>query len=79
VHELDRNQPNTTRELLDIATRHASGIEASGAAFILGNGKMAADGSQATPSKATIKSTKKGAKGGMMGRKEASLVGHNHC
>jgi hypothetical protein len=30
VHELSREQPKTTKELLDIATRHASGEEAVG-------------------------------------------------
>jgi hypothetical protein len=34
VHELSHDQPNTTRELLDIATRHASGEEVVGDAFI---------------------------------------------
>jgi hypothetical protein len=35
VHELGRRQPSTTKELLDIATRHASGEEVVRAAFIL--------------------------------------------
>jgi hypothetical protein len=43
VHELDRGHPNTTKEMLDIATRQAFGEEAVGADFILGNGKMVAD------------------------------------
>jgi hypothetical protein len=33
-HELDRDQPKTTKELLHITTRHASGEEAVGAVFI---------------------------------------------
>jgi hypothetical protein len=37
VHELGREWPKTTKELLDIATRHASVEEAVGAAFVLGN------------------------------------------
>jgi hypothetical protein len=39
VHELSLDQPNTTKELLDIATRHASGEEAVGAILVLENGK----------------------------------------
>jgi hypothetical protein len=69
VHELRCDQPNTTKELLDIATRHTASEEAVGAAFILGDGKAAAGGSRATPSKATIKGARKGAKGGKKGQK----------
>jgi hypothetical protein len=39
VHELDHDQPKTTKELLDIATHHAFGEEAIGAVFIQGNGE----------------------------------------
>jgi hypothetical protein len=35
VHELSREQPKTIKELLDIATRHASDEEAVGAPFTL--------------------------------------------
>jgi hypothetical protein len=45
VHELSRDQPNTMKELLGIATRHAFGKEAVGAAFALGNGKTIPSGS----------------------------------
>jgi hypothetical protein len=38
VHVLIRDQPKTTKELLDIATRHASVEEAVGAAFVLALG-----------------------------------------
>jgi hypothetical protein len=69
VHELDREQSKTTKELLDIATRHAFGEEAVGAAFILGNAKAAVSGGWATPSKDTAKGVKKGAKGGKKGQK----------
>jgi hypothetical protein len=34
VHELGHEQPKTRKELLDIATRHASGEELVGAVFI---------------------------------------------
>jgi hypothetical protein len=34
VHELGRNQPKTMKELLDFATRHASGEVAVGAFFV---------------------------------------------
>jgi hypothetical protein len=63
VHELGRDQPNATKELLAIATQHASGEEAIEAVFVLGNVKMVPDGSRATPSKATDKGIKKGVKG----------------
>jgi hypothetical protein len=39
VHELGHDQPKTTKELLDITTQHASGEEAVGATFVLGNTK----------------------------------------
>jgi hypothetical protein len=41
VHELRHEQPKTTKEILDIATRHASSEEVVGAAFVLGNVKVA--------------------------------------
>jgi hypothetical protein len=59
VDELGREQPKTTKELLATATRHASSKEAVGAAFILGNAGAAANGGRATPTKATIKGTRK--------------------
>jgi hypothetical protein len=43
VHELDRDKPNTTKELLDIATRHASGEEIVGVIFVLGDRKTVPD------------------------------------
>jgi hypothetical protein len=54
----------TTKELLNIATRHASGEEAVGAAFVLGNTGVAANGGRAALTRATIKGARKGAKGG---------------
>jgi hypothetical protein len=68
-HELDCEQPYTTKELLDIATQHASGEEAVRLTFVLGNVKAATSGSRAAPSKATIKGAKKGAKGSKKGQK----------
>jgi hypothetical protein len=53
VHELGREQPKTTKELIDIATRHTSSEEAVGAAFVLGNTKAVA-----------VKGTRKGGKKG---------------
>jgi hypothetical protein len=44
IHELSREQPKATNELLDIATQHTSGKEAVGAAFTLGNAGTAAGG-----------------------------------
>jgi hypothetical protein len=69
VHELSREPSKTTKELLDIATRHASSEEAVRATFILGNTKAAASGGRAAPSKATTKSVRKGAKGDKKGQK----------
>jgi hypothetical protein len=60
VNELGQEHPKTTKELLDITTRHASGEEAVGTTFILGNAKAAVSGGWAAPSKATIKETRKG-------------------
>jgi hypothetical protein len=39
VHELSRDQPKTTKELLHMSTLHATIEEAVGAVFIQGNGK----------------------------------------
>jgi hypothetical protein len=39
VHELRCEQPKTTKVLLDVATQHASGEEAVGATFVLGNAR----------------------------------------
>jgi hypothetical protein len=69
IHELGREQLKTTMELLDITTRHASGKEAVGAAFILGNAGTASSSDRAAPNKATIKRARKGAKDGKKGRK----------
>jgi hypothetical protein len=44
LHELGREQPKTTKKLLNIATSHASGEEAVGPSFILGNTGAAANG-----------------------------------
>jgi hypothetical protein len=64
VHVLDREQLKTTKDLLEIATQHASSEETVGAAFVLGNAKASASGGQVAPSTATTKGVKKGAKGG---------------
>jgi hypothetical protein len=64
VHVLGREQSKIMNEVLNIATRHASGEKAVGAAFILGNAGMAAYEGRAAPTNATIKSARKGAKGG---------------
>jgi hypothetical protein len=69
VYELGREQQKTTKELLDIATRHAYSEEAVGATFILGNAKAATNDGRTTPSKATIKGARKGAKGSKKGQK----------
>jgi hypothetical protein len=69
VHELGRKSPKTTKDMLDIATQHTSGEEAVGAAFILAYTGTAASGGRAAPTKATVKSYRKGAKGGKKGQK----------
>jgi hypothetical protein len=69
VHELNREQLKTTKELLDITARHASGEEAVGATFILGNTGMTTNDDQAAPTKTTIKGVRKGPKGGKKGPK----------
>jgi hypothetical protein len=43
LHKLGRKRPRTTKELLDIATSHASGEEAVGAIFYLAQGKAKQD------------------------------------
>jgi hypothetical protein len=70
VHELGREQPKITMELLDIVTRHASGKEAVKGAFILGNAGVATNGSRAIPTKATVIGARKGAKGSKKGQKQ---------
>jgi hypothetical protein len=67
MDELGHDQPKITKELLDIATQHASSEEAFGATFIRHNVKVAASGSQAAPSNATGKRDKKGTKGARKG------------
>jgi hypothetical protein len=68
VYELGHEQQKTTKELLGIATRHASGEEEVGAAFILGNVKAATSDGRTTPSKATINGARKGTKGSKKGQ-----------
>jgi hypothetical protein len=69
LHELSRDQPKTMKELLNIATRHASGEEAIEAFLVQGDMKAAPIGSQGAPFKAvgkgatrTTKSNKRGPK-----------------
>jgi hypothetical protein len=57
------------KKLLDIATRHVSGEEAVGAAFVLGNARAAANGGRAVLTEATIKGARKGTKGSKKGLK----------
>jgi hypothetical protein len=69
VHELSREQPKTTKEQLIIATRHASGEEVVGVAFMLANAGVATNSGRAAPTKATVKGARKGTKGGKKGQK----------
>jgi hypothetical protein len=69
VNELDRDQPKTTKELLDIATKNASCEEAVGAVFVQGDGKAAPSGNRGAPLKAAGKGAKRSAKGNKRGPK----------
>jgi hypothetical protein len=60
VHEIGHEQPKTTRELLNIATRHTSGEEAVEAIFLQSSRKAASGGSQGASTTATNKRTKRG-------------------
>jgi hypothetical protein len=64
VHELGCEQLKTTRELLNISTRQASGEEVVESAFVLGNAKAAANGGRTAPYKATAKGARHGGKKG---------------
>jgi hypothetical protein len=72
VHELDNEQPKTTKELCNIATRHASGEEVVGSTFTLVNTGTTVGGGQAIPTNVTVRSTKMGAKGRKKGQKHRS-------
>jgi hypothetical protein len=65
VHELDHEQPKTTKDLLNIATQHTSIEGALGVVFILGSAAVAAEGGRTAPTKGA----RKGAKGGKKGQK----------
>jgi hypothetical protein len=69
IHDHRRKQPKTTKELHNISARHASGEETISAIFIQGNVGTAACAGWATPPKATVQSSRKGAKGGKKGQK----------
>jgi hypothetical protein len=69
MHELNCDQLNTTKELLDITTWHASGEEAIWVAFVFGSEKTVPKGSWAVLSKAVSRGAKKGAKGNKKGWK----------
>jgi hypothetical protein len=69
VHKLDHDQPKTTKQLLDIATRHTSGEEVIGAVFVQGDGKTITGGGRGAPPKAADKGAKKGSKGNKRGQK----------
>jgi hypothetical protein len=62
LHELGHEQPNTTKELLNIATRHASSEEAVRAVFVQGRGKVVLSGGWGTSVATSDKGTKRGIK-----------------
>jgi hypothetical protein len=70
VHALDREEPKTTKELLNIATWHTSSKEVVGPAFLLGNADITTNGGRAAPTKTTIKRARKGTKGSKKGLKQ---------
>jgi hypothetical protein len=67
LHELGREQLKTTKELLDITTRHASGEEAVGSVFKQSSGKAATGSSWGASTVATNKGTKRGIKSNKRG------------
>jgi hypothetical protein len=69
VHELDRDQPKTTNELLDITTRHASSEEVVGVVFVQSSAKAALSGSRGAPTMATDKGARRGARSDKRGSK----------
>jgi hypothetical protein len=62
VHELSCEQSKTTKELLDIATRHASGEEAVEAIFMQSSGKVVPGDGRGASTTTTDKGTKRGIK-----------------
>jgi hypothetical protein len=72
VHELGRDQPKTTKELLDITTRHALVEEVVRAIFVQGNGKAAPNGGRGVSLKAAGMGTKRSTKGNRRGPKHRS-------
>ena len=74
VHKLGRKGPRTTKELLDIATSHASGEEAVGAIFDHLEGKARRDegAGEGTSNRSTKRKNKKQ-------RSEDSLVAAANC
>ena len=78
VHELGRSQPETTKELLDIATRHASGEEAVGAVFVQGNGKATSGNGRGSPSTPASKRDAKGKKKGQKRRPQQVAATSSH-
>jgi hypothetical protein len=62
VQELSREQPKTTKELLDITTRHASIKEAVRAVFVQSSRKVAPGSGQGTSTTTTDNGTKRGIK-----------------
>jgi hypothetical protein len=75
VHELGREQPKTTKELLNIATRHASGKEAVMAVFVQNGGKAATGSGRGASTIAADKGTKRSTKSDKRGpRQRTQLV-----
>jgi hypothetical protein len=67
VHELGHEQPKTTNELLDIATRHAFGEEEVETVFIQSSRKATLSGNRGMSTTATDKGTKRSIKSDKQG------------
>jgi hypothetical protein len=70
VHKLSHEPLKTTKELLDVATRHASSEDVVMAAFTLGKMKVAASVCRVAPSRNTTKSIRKCTRSGKKGQKQ---------
>jgi hypothetical protein len=70
VHELGREQLKTTKQLLDITTRHASGEEVVGSVFMQSSGKAATGSGWGASTAATNKGTKRGIKSDKRGPRQ---------
>jgi hypothetical protein len=69
LHKLDCDQPKTTKELLDITTRHTYGEEAVRAIFVQNDRKATPNSGRGAPLKVAGKGAKRSVKGNKRGAK----------